>query len=247
MSDGGSGDTSSRHHGTRERDLARIGSFSDAVLAIAITLLTLNIDVPDLRARDPAGLPEALYRLWPDLLAYALSFAVIGRFWIVHHRTFGVLEAVDGTVMALNLVFLGLCALVPFNSELLARYGSQPAATMSYGSVMALASFTSWGIISYAKRHGLVAASRLEESRYFGTRRAVILPAVFALTVPVALLSPAAAVAIWVLSFALHPARLGERKIAGRGEPSPQGQAGSSWDAAPRRAETRGERRESSP
>ena len=187
------------------RDLGRFGAFSDGVLAIAITLLVLNFRLPDV---DGSKLPSALLHLWPDLLSYALSFAVVGRFWIVHHRIFSGLGAVDGALVTLNLVFLALAALMPFASEVLARYGDEPAAAMAYGAVITLGSLTSWMMVNLAKRRGLVEPSRAEASRHFGTRRALVLPGILALSIPVALLSPLAAELMWIASFAFHPARV---------------------------------------
>ena len=195
-----------------EQDLSRIGAFSDGVLAIAVTLLVLNIDVPQLSRDSMQELPGKLVDLWPDLLAYALSFAVIGRYWIVHHRIFGMLRAVDGRFITLNLTFLGLTALMPFTTEVLARYGDQPAATMSYGTVIALASFATWSLVNYAKRHDLVKPVAAEAARRFGTLQALALPAVFALSVPLALWDTRAAQAAWVASFLVHPSRLGRSR-----------------------------------
>jgi uncharacterized membrane protein len=189
----------------REPGLGRIGSFSDGVLAIAITLLVLNIDVPQLS--DPSRLPSALLDLWPDLVSYVLSFAVVGRFWVVHHRIFESLQAIDGTTMALNLVFLGAAALMPFVSEVLALYGDEPVAAMAYAAVLAVASFTSWAMIRYARRHGLVSPSARAKSYPYGTLEALLLPAVFAASIPIALLSPLAAELMWVASFLVHPTR----------------------------------------
>ncbi len=195
------------------RDLGRFGAFSDGVLAIAITLLVLNLRLPDV---DGSKLPSALLHLWPDLLSYALSFAVVGRFWFVHHRIFSVLGAIDGTLVTVNLVFLALAALMPFASEVLARYGDEPAAVMAYGAVIALGSWTSWAMVNLAKRRGLVEPSRAEASRHFGTRRALVLPGILGLSIPVALLSPLAAEVMWIASFAFHPGRVArhdQRKV----------------------------------
>jgi uncharacterized membrane protein len=198
--------------GVRERDLGRIGSFSDGVLAISITLLVLNIDVPQLS--EPSRLPSAMLDLWPDFVSYVLSFAVVGRFWVVHHRVFESLHSVDGTTMALNLVFLGAAALMPFASELLARYGDEPIAAMAYAGLLTVASLTSWVMIALARRRGLVAPAARAKSRLYGTAEALLLPAAYAASIPVALLSPLAAELMWVASFLVHPTRLARARGA---------------------------------
>jgi uncharacterized membrane protein len=173
--------------------------------------LVLNIDVPRLSGDASQVLSDKLLALWPDLFSYALGFAVIGRFWIVHHRVLGLLRAVDGRFMALNLLFLGFVALIPFTSELLARYGREPVAVMWYAAVIALASFTSWGMTNYAKRRGLVKPAAIESARPFGTVQALVIPGVFLTSIPVALFSTVLAEALWIATFVFHPARLTRR------------------------------------
>src|SRR5436305_13773041 len=84
-------------------DKARLEAFSDGVIAIAATLLVLNIDVP-----DPAHgeLARELGRQWPSYAAYAVSFITIGIIWINHHAMLSRLAAVDHSVLLLNLVLL---------------------------------------------------------------------------------------------------------------------------------------------
>ena len=93
-----------------ERDLGRIVAFTDGVMAVAITLLVLNIEVPTVSA---ARLDDALVDLLPSLGAYVLAFALVGRFWIVHHNLFEKLRGFDRVLMTLNLVFLALICWCP--------------------------------------------------------------------------------------------------------------------------------------
>ena len=74
----------------------------------------LSIDVPNLELEGPQGAEDKLLDLWPDLLAYALGFAVIGRYWVLHHRFFSTLERWDARLVALNLTFLAWIVLIPF-------------------------------------------------------------------------------------------------------------------------------------
>jgi hypothetical protein len=87
-------------------EAGRILAFSDAVFAIAITLLTINLEVrPGLHG---AAFIAALHQLLPALGAYALSFLILGQLWLAHHRIFGVIVRVDARVLRSNLLFLGL-------------------------------------------------------------------------------------------------------------------------------------------
>jgi uncharacterized membrane protein len=97
----------------------RLESFSDGVLAVAITLLVLNIQVP------PAGgghLASELGRQWPQYAAYATSFLTIGIIWVNHHAMIGRLGEADHSILMLNLVLLLTIGLIPFGTALLAEY-----------------------------------------------------------------------------------------------------------------------------
>ena len=85
---------------------------------------------------SPEGLEDKLLDLWPDLLAYALSFAVIGRYWVLHHRFFSTLERWDARLVALNLTFLAWIVLIPFTSALLGDFGDKEPAVIAYALVL---------------------------------------------------------------------------------------------------------------
>ena len=89
-----------------EIEFSRIVAFSDGVFAIAITLLVLGLDISCVPSPRPDR-PDAIRDQWDNFLAFAISFAVIGRFWIVHHRFFGEVKAFDGRLLSLNLLYLG--------------------------------------------------------------------------------------------------------------------------------------------
>ncbi len=110
----------------QSRDLSRVVAFTDGVMAVAITLLVLNIEVPVLPGdAGEQELVDELVKLLPSLGAYALSFALIGRYWVIHHRLFEGLRSFDGVLMSLNLLFLALIALMPFATDLSDRYGKR--------------------------------------------------------------------------------------------------------------------------
>ena len=89
-------------------EAGRVLAFSDAIFAIAITLLTINLEVrPGLHG---AAFTSALHQLLPALGDYALSFLILGQLWLAHHRIFGVIARVDYVVLRRNLLFLGLIA-----------------------------------------------------------------------------------------------------------------------------------------
>lgn len=113
-----------RHDYGPEHRLERLAFFSDAVFAIAITLLVIEIHVPHLEkgATDGEWL-KALWDLGPEFAAYCLSFYVIGALWIRHHKTFSMLSTYDDRLMWPNLVFLMSIAFLPFSTALVTVMG----------------------------------------------------------------------------------------------------------------------------
>jgi uncharacterized membrane protein len=136
-----------------EVEFSRIVAFSDGVFAIAITLLVLNLDVPD--NLHGADLTDALWDQRHNLAAYALSFAVIGRFWVVHHRLFGEIVAFDGKLIALNLFYLAWIVLIPFSSQVLGDHGGDTAALVVYAANMGAVTLIGMWRTSDARREGL--------------------------------------------------------------------------------------------
>jgi uncharacterized membrane protein len=102
----------------------RITAFSDGVFAIAITLLVLNLRVPDLPPDAPpeALLSELLSDL-PNLQAYVLSFLVVGLFWTTHHRVFAYIRRYDTVLVWLNMFLLLFVCVLPYPTAMLGRFG----------------------------------------------------------------------------------------------------------------------------
>ena len=116
----------------------RLTAFSDGVLAIIITIMVLEIQVP--HGADFA----ALRPLLPILLSYVLSFVYIGIYWNNHHHLFAVTKSVNGSVMWANMHLLFWLSLVPFATEWAGRNLFAPAPTAVYGVPLLLASLAYW-------------------------------------------------------------------------------------------------------
>jgi uncharacterized membrane protein len=105
-----------------EPGVERIMAFSDGVFAIAITLLVLDLHVPDV-AR---GLGSHLLESWPSLLSYVLSFVIIGVIWAQHHYIFSLIARSNHTFRLLNVLFLLWVSFIPFPTALLSHYLQNP-------------------------------------------------------------------------------------------------------------------------
>ncbi len=137
---------------------ARVEAFSDGVIAVAITILALDLHVP-----DPAGHGSLLDHLgdqWPSYAAYVVSFLTIGIIWINHHAMLRRLVRVDHTIMVLNVVLLLTIGLLPFSTALMAQYlrasqGQNVAAVVYGGSflVLSIVFFTMQRHLLIAKQH----------------------------------------------------------------------------------------------
>jgi uncharacterized membrane protein len=102
----------------------RLEAFSDGVMAIAITLLVLDLVVPTREqiADNKHTLAQALGALWPSFAAYVVSFLIIGIIWVNHHTLFGMLARVERVLLFVNLLLLMLVSVIPFPTRLLAEY-----------------------------------------------------------------------------------------------------------------------------
>jgi uncharacterized membrane protein len=121
-----------------DRGTGRIEAFSDGVIAVAITLLILDVHVPTVQT----GLLPALLNQWPTYLGYVTSFLVITIFWAYHHNMFRFIQQVDYTLLVINAFFLMCIAFIPFATAVLTKYITSPTeqhtAAILYGATLLL-------------------------------------------------------------------------------------------------------------
>jgi len=133
----------------KEFQLERMILFSDAVFAIAITLLVIEIKVPLLKENSTHLMLEALVEKIPEFFGFFLSFAVIGQFWTNHHRIFGYVTDYTNGLLWLNLHMLFWIVLVPFTSGLNAQYGNLNIVWMCYSFNMFMIALSLYFIDRY--------------------------------------------------------------------------------------------------
>ena len=128
----------------------RLEAFSDGVFAIVITLLVLNIRIPDVEYKD---LPDALIKILPKILSYVMSFAVIGLYWVAHHYYFEKIRRVNGTFVWLNMLVLLLVSFMPIPTYLLGEYPKGTIPLAIYGLNLVTTNMLGWFMIVYLHRH----------------------------------------------------------------------------------------------
>jgi len=201
--------TEARHRDEWGVEFSRIVAFSDGVFAIAITLLVLAIEIPE----NSADLTRVLEHQRGDFFAYALSFGVLGKLWLSHHRFFSALGRFDPILMGLNLVYLAFVALVPFTSEMLGDYSEQSIAVIFYAGNMFGVSLTFALQIAYSYRANLVKPEMRDVERRVSAPSNFIVAGIFLASIPVAVFAPTAALLMWLLIF-LTGRRVSDRLAA---------------------------------
>jgi uncharacterized membrane protein len=135
----------------------RLLTLTDGVVAISLTLLVFQLKVPQLaHARSASELADQLGKGAGQLTSYAVSFYVIAQFWLAHHKEFRLVAGHQEGLAWCNFAFLLTITLMPFTSNLLGAYGSNPLAVDIFAANLLLASLTSQATIFYGHRKGLL-------------------------------------------------------------------------------------------
>ncbi|HEX5759825.1 MAG TPA: TMEM175 family protein [Thermoanaerobaculia bacterium] len=169
----------------------RLEAFSDGVLAIIITIMVLEMEVPHAASFD------ALRPLLPVLMSYVLSFVYLGIYWNNHHHMLHVAERVSGGVLWANLHLLFWLSLVPFVTGWMGENSFAPVPTALYGGVLLMAAIAywilQWAILADEGRDSLLAAAL---GRDF---KGKLSPVLYAVAIPSALVLPWVAGALYVV------------------------------------------------
>ncbi|MFN8526989.1 MAG: TMEM175 family protein [Anaerolineae bacterium] len=178
----------------------RIVFFSDGVLAIAVTLLVLEIRLPETEATTNQEVTNAILTMVPAIAAYLLSFSVVGTYWILHHRLFKLIVDYDYRLISLNLMFLFGAAFVPVTTAVLSRYADFTAAPIFYALGTAFFGISEFFVWAYAVRTKRLVRDDLPRSfvRYTSLR-ILVPPAIFLLSIPIAALNANLAEMSWAL------------------------------------------------
>jgi uncharacterized membrane protein len=182
--------------------LERLVFFSDAVFAIAITILVLDIRLPaGEEVLTNSQLLAQLLGMWQKYMAYILSFLVIGSFWISHHRKFRYIRRFDNNLLMLNLLLLMTIAFIPFPTSVISATWNRTA-TIFYALTMIVCGLMSLALWWYATRYNrLVDAhmdARIRRQQFLSP---LITIAAFVLSIGIAFINEGLARLFWLLIF----------------------------------------------
>ena len=129
----------------------RLAALTDGVFAIVMTLLVLEISIPEIAQSSlHAELPRRLLELWPKLLSYGISFILLGMFWYLHHMAFHYIKRSDNGLVWLNIFFLMFVALIPFSTSLFGSYGTEQLPLVIYAINIILVNVMRFLLWTYA-------------------------------------------------------------------------------------------------
>jgi uncharacterized membrane protein len=190
----------------------RVATFTDAVFAIALTLLVLDLHLPHLHDSDSVSdFLHALGDIVPDLIAFAIAFSIIGQNWINQHRFFSRLDAVDSRFLGFTVGYLACVALVPFPTSVLSQYSDNPMAFTLFAVVLSAVAATDSLLVVHVHAARLI-RERWTPAEYRSAVREALSPIVLFLgTIPLAfLINPVWTIVLW-LPLSLMLRRLLER------------------------------------
>jgi uncharacterized membrane protein len=172
----------------------RLETFSDGVIAIVITIMILELQLPDLHnASSTASIMKDLHNLLPYFVTYAFSFMMIAIFWTNHHHMFHLLENTDENLVWQNFIFLFFISLIPFATAIVGANPFLPLSSAVYGIIMLLTSLSFTVMRAYSLKKQLVHTDdnkdlthTIQRASTKGRNKAIIGSAVYLASIPLA-------------------------------------------------------------
>jgi uncharacterized membrane protein len=181
-------------------EFSRLLAFSDAVFAIAMTLLVVGITAPTLSDGSDVGeLADALNDLTSNFVSFFISFAVIGRYWAAHHQFYAGLARIDRRMIGINLVYLAFIAFLPFPTVLLGTYFENPLSVSVYAVTVGIVSGLEVVLFRHAHHARLFTRTMPDDVYRWGVILSLSPVVFFIASVPLAFLNTVVAVAFWFL------------------------------------------------
>jgi uncharacterized membrane protein len=168
----------------------RIEALADGIFAIAMTLLVLNLALPE-AGKGPAELHNLLIGQLDKFFSYAVSFVLLAVLWLRHHEQFHFIKRTDGRHLWINIAFLMFVALVPFSTSILGDFPDEPVAEVFFGSnvlILGALLLCNW---AYATNHHRLVDHSLDPRRIaLGKRRGAVTPLVAVLAMGLSFINP---------------------------------------------------------
>jgi len=176
----------------------RVEALSDGLFAVALTLLILDVKVPEVR-EVPAGVLPAFLQILPRIGIYVLSYLVVGYCWIWHHLTFAVIVRATRALLWINLLMLIAVSFLPFSTAFVARYPSTRTSVAVYGLNLLWFSVMLNVLWTHAMRNGLLAQELDEATITASTRRGYFVTVLCVIAIALGFVNPYLGLAIFVL------------------------------------------------
>jgi uncharacterized membrane protein len=135
----------------RRLDPSRVLTFTDGVFAIVITILVLDLEVPDLGSGQ--SLADSLEEMRPTFVSFVISFLIVGMYWAWHRSTFAQVRYIDASLLWINLLYLLPVSMIPFAASVLGEYSDDATALHLYGTVLIAVTLVRIGLYWYLNRH----------------------------------------------------------------------------------------------
>jgi uncharacterized membrane protein len=185
-----------------EKIIGRILTFSDGIFAIAILLLLIDIKMPS--GTSNANLGSALLLLWPNYLAFFISFVVIGLYWSAHLRLFREIVRYDWFLVWLNLFYLMFIVIIPFSTTVISTNFSN-LSVIIYAATIASAGYMNTLVRVYSTTNFRLISNTVGKSYVKkGILMSLISPVGFTVSIGIAFLNPTAAQYFWMLMVVIH-------------------------------------------
>lgn len=190
-------------HAPQGLSIDRLLLFSDAIFAFAITLLAIDIRVPQLPQDQIASqLNNQIYALLPKFISFLLSFFIVGNYWISFHRTFHAIKRYDRGLIYLNLLFLMFIVLLPFPNDLIGKYPANEVTVIIYALFLAATGLSLYLLWVYASRRYRLVNETLHPDFIRRLRvRLLFSPVIFVISIPIAFVYPLASMVCWCFGF----------------------------------------------
>jgi uncharacterized membrane protein len=174
----------------QDQQVERLTFFSDAVFAIAMTLLVIDIKVPEPAVSTDEAWVQALANLIPHFVGFVLTFYVVGALWAAHHRTFGRLRHYDPAIVWPNLTLLMLVAFIPFPTALMSTHFTDRVPQMFYAFTLLVAGLCQYRLVKRTLRPPYLYDDVTTDDVAVAIRRSLGMPCMAALAIVIAIWWP---------------------------------------------------------